>query len=46
VGGWRRTLVLPRALIGAPTTGAKMNDGTLRIQFEAPPTGAKRGGRR
>jgi arsenite/tail-anchored protein-transporting ATPase len=46
VGGWRRTLVLPRALIGAPTTGAKMNDGTLRIQFEAPATGAKRGGRR
>jgi arsenite/tail-anchored protein-transporting ATPase len=46
VGGWRRTLVLPRALIGAPTTGAKMNDGTLRIQFEAPATSAKRGGRR
>ena len=32
---WRRTLVLPRALVDAPTKGAKMDDGTLRIQFEA-----------
>jgi arsenite-transporting ATPase len=46
VGGWRRTVVLPRALIGAPTIGAKMTDGRLRIQFEAPAAGAKPGGRR
>ena len=44
VGGWRRTLVLPRALLKAPTKGAKMDDGTLKILFEAPPRG--RGGRR
>ena len=46
VGGWRRTLMLPRALIGAPTKGAKMDDGILRIQFEAPAKAGKRGGRR
>jgi arsenite-transporting ATPase len=46
VGGWRRTLLLPRALIDAPTRGAKMDDGTLRIQFEAPARAGGRGGRR
>jgi arsenite-transporting ATPase len=46
VGAWRRTLMLPRALIDAPTKGAKMTDGTLRIQFEAPAKAGKRGGRR
>ncbi len=46
VGGWRRTLLLPRALIKAPTKGAKMNDGTLRIEFEAPAKAGQRGGRR
>jgi arsenite-transporting ATPase len=46
VGAWRRTLVLPRALIDAPTKGAKMTDGTLRIQFEAPAKAGHRGGRR
>jgi arsenite/tail-anchored protein-transporting ATPase len=46
VGAWRRTLVLPRALIDAPTKGAKMTDGTLRIQFEAPAKAGQRGGRR
>ena len=46
VGGWRRTLVLPRALIDAPTKGAKMVDGTLRIQFDAPAKAGQRGGRR
>jgi arsenite-transporting ATPase len=46
VGAWRRTLVLPRALIDAPTKGAKMDDGTLRIQFEAPARTGQRGGRR
>jgi arsenite/tail-anchored protein-transporting ATPase len=46
VGQWRRTLVLPRALIDAPTKGAKMDDGTLRIQFEAPVKAGHQGGRR
>jgi arsenite-transporting ATPase len=46
VGAWRRTLLLPRALIDLPTKGAKMDDGTLRIQFEAPAKAGKRGGRR
>jgi arsenite-transporting ATPase len=45
VGAWRRTLLLPRALIDAPTKGAKMIDGTLRIQFEAPAKAGLRGGR-
>jgi arsenite-transporting ATPase len=45
VGAWRRTLLLPRALINAPTKGAKMDDGTLRIQFEAPARTGQRGGR-
>jgi arsenite-transporting ATPase len=46
VGAWRRTLLLPRALINAPTKGAKMDDGILRIQFEAPAKTGQRGGRR
>ena len=46
VGGWRRTLLLPRVLIDAPTKGAKMYNGTLRIQFEAPAKAGHRGGRR
>jgi len=46
VGGWRRTLLLPRALVDAPTKGAKMDDGTLRIQFEAPARGKSRAGQR
>ena len=46
VGGWRRTLLLPRALVDAPTRGAKMEDGMLRIRFEAPAKAARRGGRR
>ncbi len=33
VGNWRRTLVLPRALVATPTSSAKMEDGVLRIQF-------------
>jgi arsenite-transporting ATPase len=33
VGAWRRTLILPRALVDSPTTGAKMDDGILRIEF-------------
>jgi arsenite-transporting ATPase len=35
VAGWRRTLVLPRALIRAPTTGARMDDHTLKVEFAA-----------
>ena len=43
VGTWRRTLILPRALVDAPTKGAKMEDHTLRVTFEAKPTaGGKR----
>jgi arsenite-transporting ATPase len=34
VGTWRRTILLPRALVDAPTKSAKMEDGVLRIQFE------------
>lgn len=47
VGTWRRNLVLPRALIGAPTLGAKFHDHVLRIRFAAPPpaTGGKARGR-
>jgi arsenite-transporting ATPase len=33
VGAWRRTIVLPHALVNEPTVGAKMEDGVLRIQF-------------
>ncbi len=32
--GWRRTLVLPRALVSARTAGARWEDRTLMIQFE------------
>jgi arsenite-transporting ATPase len=35
VDGLRRTIVLPHALVNEPTTGAKMEDGVLRIRFEA-----------
>ena len=34
VGGLRRTVVLPRALVSMPTSGAKMEDGVLRITFQ------------
>ncbi len=45
VGTWRRTLVLPRALVDAPTLGAKMEDRILKIQFAArPPGNASYGG--
>jgi arsenite-transporting ATPase len=37
VGGWRRNLVLPRALVDAPTQGAKFDDHVLKIRFAAPP---------
>ena len=35
VDGLRRKIVLPRALVDTPTTSAKMEDGVLRIRFEA-----------
>jgi arsenite-transporting ATPase len=37
VGAWRRNLVLPRALLDAPTRGARFEDHVLKIRFEAPP---------
>ena len=49
VGTWRRSLVLPRMLLDAPTRGAKMEGQTLRIRFDAPvhaATRAAHGGRR
>jgi arsenite-transporting ATPase len=42
VGGWRRTLVLPHALVGAPAEGARMIDNTLKVYF-APKSGTKSG---
>ena len=36
VGTWRRTLVLPRVLIDAPTQGARFEDHVLQIRFAAP----------
>ena len=35
VGAWRRTLVLPRALVALPTRVARMEAGILRIEFSA-----------
>ena len=36
LGSWRRTLVLPRILVDAPTEGARFDDGTLKIRFGTP----------
>jgi len=36
VGTWRRTLVLPRVLVGAPTRGARFEDHRLVIRFGRP----------
>ena len=44
VDGLRRTIVLPRALVDAPTMGAKMEDGILRIRFQGTKASTKRGG--
>jgi arsenite/tail-anchored protein-transporting ATPase len=38
--GWRRTLVLPRALVDAQTTAARWQDQTLTIEFEPRRTAA------
>ncbi len=45
VGGWRRSIVLPRALVDVPTSSAKMEDGVLRIVFNSR-TKATSGGQR
>jgi arsenite/tail-anchored protein-transporting ATPase len=37
LGTWRRTLVLPRALIDATAEGAKFEDDVLKIRFAAVP---------
>jgi arsenite-transporting ATPase len=37
LGTWRRTLVLPRILVDAPTEGARFDEGTLKIRFGTPP---------
>ena len=44
VGGWRRTLVLPHALVGAQAEGARMVDNTLKVYFAAKPRGSDNGG--
>jgi len=36
LGTWRRTLVLPRILVDAPTKGARFEDGTLKVRFGSP----------
>ncbi len=36
LGTWRRTLVLPRILVEAPTEGARFEEGTLKIRFGTP----------
>jgi arsenite-transporting ATPase len=47
LGSWRRNLVLPRALIDAPTLGARFDDHVLKIRFAAPERASKgRGGNR
>jgi arsenite-transporting ATPase len=44
VGAWRRTLVLPRVLLGAHAEGARMEEGTLKVRFAAPARAAGAGG--
>jgi arsenite-transporting ATPase len=46
VGGWRRTIILPRALIDVPAKGAKMDDGVLRIEFQPRTRATVQGGTR
>ncbi len=43
LGTWRRTLVLPRALIDAPAEGAKFEDDVLKIRFAAAPRATAKG---
>ncbi|MGZ8481837.1 MAG: ArsA family ATPase [Candidatus Limnocylindria bacterium] len=43
LGTWRRTLVLPRILVEAPTESARFEESTLKIRFgtPSPPTAQK-----
>jgi len=43
VAGWRRTLVLPHALVGAQAESARMVDNTLKVYFATSPM-ARNGG--
>ncbi|MEO6351368.1 MAG: TRC40/GET3/ArsA family transport-energizing ATPase [Candidatus Limnocylindrales bacterium] len=43
VGAWRRNLVLPRLLIDAPTTGARMEERVLKVRFAEPKRSAAGG---
>jgi arsenite/tail-anchored protein-transporting ATPase len=36
VGGWRRTLLLPRVLLDASAAGARMEEGRLKVRFTSP----------
>jgi arsenite-transporting ATPase len=45
VGAWRRNLVLPRLLLDAPTTGARMEDRVLKVRFAEPVRSAAGGSR-
>ena len=42
VGSQKRNVILPRALVGLQTRGARFEDGALRIRFAAPTGGAAR----
>ena len=46
VGAWRRTLVLPHALVGAQAEGARMVDNTLKVYFASKKSGTNGGGDR
>ena len=46
VGAWRRTLVLPHALVGAQAEGARMVDNTLKVYFATKKSGRDGGGDR
>ncbi len=43
VGGWRRTLVLPRVLLDVPTGRARLEGNVLRIDFRPPAVTAPAG---
>jgi arsenite-transporting ATPase len=36
LGTWRRSIVLPRVLVEAPTEGANFEDHVLKVRFAAP----------
>jgi arsenite-transporting ATPase len=41
VGPHRRTIMLPRALIGLEPRGAKLDEGVLSVRFERAPAGTR-----